>query len=232
MTLAEKIAGLRRGRKLSQGDLAEKLDVSRQSVSKWETGQAVPELDKLVKLADLFGVTVDELVRDGDAPQAETPPAAEPEAKIVHLERKGLTPVQIVGGGRPCGRRADAVPWLGKRIRSHDRGGAGHFVAAAAPGEKAPVPHRRVAAVPGELCDIQSIYQRHTLGAVGRDPGAVCIFILIRFYSAGIPNLPACHRHCHRPGRFGPGAALFHRSGLPAPVEGARTGSSGNGQPD
>ncbi len=97
MTLAEKIAGLRRGRKLSQGDLAEKLDVSRQSVSKWETGQAVPELDKLVKLADLFGVTVDELVRDGDAPQAETPPAKEPETKIVYVERKGLTPVQIAG---------------------------------------------------------------------------------------------------------------------------------------
>jgi len=97
MTLAEKIAGLRRERKLSQGDLAEKLGVSRQSVSKRETGQAVPELDKLVKLADLFGVTVDELVRDGDAPQRETPPAAEPEAKIVYVERRGLTPVQIAG---------------------------------------------------------------------------------------------------------------------------------------
>lgn len=44
MTLAEKITALRGERKLSQGDVAEKLDVSRQSVSKWETGQAVPEL--------------------------------------------------------------------------------------------------------------------------------------------------------------------------------------------
>lgn len=100
MTLAEKIAALRGERKLSQGDLAEKLDVSRQSVSKWETGQAVPELDKIVKLADLFGVTVDELVRDGEAPKAE-PPKTEappaPEPKIVYVERKGLSPVQIVG---------------------------------------------------------------------------------------------------------------------------------------
>ena len=73
MTLAEKLAALRGERKLSQGDLAEKLDVSRQSVSKWETGQAVPELDKIIKLADLFGVTVDELVRDGEAPRPEAP---------------------------------------------------------------------------------------------------------------------------------------------------------------
>ena len=98
MTLAEKIAALRGERRLSQGDLAERLDVSRQSVSKWETGQAVPELDKIIKLADLFGVSVDELVRDGEAPRPEAP---EPEAaeRVVYIERppKGLTPVQILG---------------------------------------------------------------------------------------------------------------------------------------
>lgn len=64
MTLAEKILKLRTARNLSQGDLAEALEVSRQSVSKWETGQSVPDLDKIIKLADLFGVSVDELVRE------------------------------------------------------------------------------------------------------------------------------------------------------------------------
>lgn len=81
MTLAEKILTLRTQLGLSQGDLAEKLDVSRQSVSKWETGQSVPELDKIVKLADLFGITVDELVREGEPPAAESAadsPAPEP----------------------------------------------------------------------------------------------------------------------------------------------------------
>ena len=102
MTLAEKIAALRGARELSQGDLAEELDVSRQSVSKWETGQSVPELDKIIKLADLFGITVDELVRDGPAPEpspAEMSPAAQPETKIVYVERprRRFTPVQIVG---------------------------------------------------------------------------------------------------------------------------------------
>lgn len=68
MTLSEKIFALRSEAGLSQGDLAEKLEVSRQSVSKWETGQSVPDLDKIIKLADLFGVSVDELVRDGASP--------------------------------------------------------------------------------------------------------------------------------------------------------------------
>ena len=72
MTLAEKILTLRTQHKLSQGDLAERLDVSRQSVSKWETAQAVPELDKIVKLADLFGVSVDELVREEAVPRPDT----------------------------------------------------------------------------------------------------------------------------------------------------------------
>lgn len=64
MALNEKIAALRNERKLSQTELAEKLDVSRQSISKWETGASVPELDKLVALSRLFGVTLDELVKD------------------------------------------------------------------------------------------------------------------------------------------------------------------------
>ena len=96
MSLSEKIAALRTGLKLSQGDVAEKLEVSRQSVSKWETGQSVPELDKIVKLADLFGVSVDELVRDGEEPQP-PPPLGEASApQIVYVERR-LVPTQIVG---------------------------------------------------------------------------------------------------------------------------------------
>lgn len=49
---------------ISQEKLAEELDVSRQSVSKWETGQAMPESDKLVLLSKYFGVSVDELINN------------------------------------------------------------------------------------------------------------------------------------------------------------------------
>ena len=78
MTLAEGIFALRTQMGLSQEELAEQLGVSRQSVSKWETGQSVPDLDKLIKLADLFGVTLDELVRD-TSEQGEGTSAQEPE---------------------------------------------------------------------------------------------------------------------------------------------------------
>lgn len=72
MTLGKRIYDLRTAKNLSQGDLAEALDVSRQSVSKWETDTSVPDLDKLVKLCDLFGVSMDELVR-GERPEAVQP---------------------------------------------------------------------------------------------------------------------------------------------------------------
>ena len=80
MTLGENIVRLRTQKNWSQGDLADALDISRQSVSKWETDASIPELDKLLKLSELFGVTLDELVRGEDAPKAETtpPPQAAP----------------------------------------------------------------------------------------------------------------------------------------------------------
>lgn len=62
MNLGENIHEFRVKRNLSQGDLANVLDVSRQSVSKWENNSAQPELDKLVKMSKLFDVTLDELV--------------------------------------------------------------------------------------------------------------------------------------------------------------------------
>lgn len=61
MNLGEKIYELRTKKNLSQGDLADKLDVSRQSVSKWENNTAIPDLDKLIKLCDVFEISLDEL---------------------------------------------------------------------------------------------------------------------------------------------------------------------------
>ncbi len=62
MSLGESISRLRGEQNLSQEALAEKLEVSRQSISKWENDSSVPELDKLVKLSDVFEVSLDELV--------------------------------------------------------------------------------------------------------------------------------------------------------------------------
>ena len=75
MTLGESITRLRTQKGWSQGDLADALDVSRQSISKWETDTSVPELDKLLRLSELFGVTLDALVR-GEQAEIQTENAA------------------------------------------------------------------------------------------------------------------------------------------------------------
>lgn len=64
MTLGEKIYRLRTEKNLSQEAFGESLGVSRQSVSKWETGQSVPELDKIAAISELFGVTTDYLLKE------------------------------------------------------------------------------------------------------------------------------------------------------------------------
>lgn len=64
MILADKIMNLRKKNGWSQEELAEKLGVSRQSISKYEGAQSVPDLDKIIKLSQIFGVTTDYLVKD------------------------------------------------------------------------------------------------------------------------------------------------------------------------
>lgn len=63
MTFAQVLTQLRREKGLSQEQLADLMDVSRQAVSKWEAGQSMPDLARLVALAELFGVSLDALVR-------------------------------------------------------------------------------------------------------------------------------------------------------------------------
>ena len=78
MNLGETIYRLRTKAGMSQDALAGALDVSRQSVSKWENNAAVPDLDKLIKLSEVFGVTLDELVgREAPAPAAPAAPTAQ-----------------------------------------------------------------------------------------------------------------------------------------------------------
>ncbi len=64
MKINEKIYSLRKEKGLSQEELANELNVSRQTVSKWETGESNPDFDKIVPLCELFGITTEELLRD------------------------------------------------------------------------------------------------------------------------------------------------------------------------
>lgn len=89
MILADKILCLRKQRGWSQEGLARELGVSRQSVSKWESAQAMPDLERIVELSELFGVSTDVLIKDDEplpepvathtAPAA-MPPQGEPQA--------------------------------------------------------------------------------------------------------------------------------------------------------
>lgn len=98
MTLGERIYTLRNQRKMSQGDLGERMGVSRQSISKWETDTSVPELEKLIKLSEIFNITLDELAK-GDIQQigkAENDSASnsQPEPIIV---RNQINTKKVVG---------------------------------------------------------------------------------------------------------------------------------------
>ena len=73
MTLGERLTALRKGAGLSQEQMAAELNVSRQAISKWETDQSAPELEKLMALAERFAVSTDELL-GRKVPQKETQP--------------------------------------------------------------------------------------------------------------------------------------------------------------
>lgn len=93
MILADKIIDLRKKNGLSQEQLAAKLGVSRQSVSKWEGAQSTPDMDKILKLADLFGVSTDYLLRDEVEAPAEVP--SEVPDQPVGAQDEPLDPVSL-----------------------------------------------------------------------------------------------------------------------------------------
>ena len=94
MSLGETIYRLRTEKSLSQGDLAEMLEVSRQSISKWENNSAIPDLDKIVKLSEIFSVSLDELVK-GEKTIKETLP--EVKTEVVYVKDEGLALRKIAG---------------------------------------------------------------------------------------------------------------------------------------
>ena len=87
MKFHEKLQNLRKNAGMTQLELAEKLMVSRQAISKWETGNAVPDLENIISICDLFGVSLDCLVRDTGIVETEEK-IQDTAEKIVHQEHK------------------------------------------------------------------------------------------------------------------------------------------------
>ncbi len=113
MKLNEKIYACRKKAGLSQEALAERIGVSRQAISKWETGEAAPEISKLPLLARVFGVTADWLLDDAAEPEEPIPdeePVPEPESRRMYSD----TPV------RAYPEWVDKMPrWIGGMIKRY-----------------------------------------------------------------------------------------------------------------
>ena len=94
MSLGETIYRLRTEKSLSQGDLAEMLEVSRQSISKWENNSAVPDLEKIIRLSEIFEVSLDELVKGEETPRRTATVNNIPQENV---RKVGFPPRKIVG---------------------------------------------------------------------------------------------------------------------------------------
>ena len=112
MDFSEKIAMLRRQKNWSQEELAEKLMVTRQAVSKWESAQSMPDLDKIVQLSELLGVSTDYLLKNGmDTPEQD-------DAASRTVRKNAPARARDAGGGEPVfvaasGGSSEGVAWCG-----------------------------------------------------------------------------------------------------------------------
>ena len=130
MELTEGLVEARKARGLSQADAAERLNVSRQAISRWETGVGTPSLDSLIQMSQLYGVSLNELVYGPETAQPReemTEPEAQPECPAVrepHRRRTALLATVLafaaagilglgtwIGFGIAGAREEAEIPW-------------------------------------------------------------------------------------------------------------------------
>ena len=106
MSLGNKLLELRKSKQLSQEELADKLNVTRQTISKWETDQSTPDFDKIIPLCELYEITADELLKGKKVDQQEEQP-------IEVSEDEGLRKRKIASGiGRGILLYFVAIVWI------------------------------------------------------------------------------------------------------------------------
>ncbi len=91
MKLEDKLLSLRKQQGLTQLELAEALHISRQAISKWETGEAEPSLENLKSLSQIYHISLDELLREGKLPEPKAPPEDQPLVQPPQEEPKEKT---------------------------------------------------------------------------------------------------------------------------------------------
>lgn len=106
MKFHEKLISMRKAEGLSQEELGAELGVSRQTVSKWESGQSYPDFQRLVLLSDYFGLTLDELVRDIDVQEVREKNKSEEKIDSIYQDVNAAKRVfqwYLVGAGAAAG---------------------------------------------------------------------------------------------------------------------------------
>lgn len=105
MTLSQKIVILRKTKGITQDELARALDVSRQSVHKWESGQCFPEVPKIIKMKELFGISFDDLLDDGfDIPVPEKKKRRTPVPKASSDDAESISEISKAEENAPDGK--------------------------------------------------------------------------------------------------------------------------------
>ena len=122
MTTGEKLAKLRREKRYTQEQLAEQLGVSRQAISRWESDMAFPETEKLIRLSDLYGCTVDYMLKEnvpisGEKPAAFTLPFSLRDFYVEYKSPKTFRGIPLVHVNWGLGRTAKGIVAIGVRAK-------------------------------------------------------------------------------------------------------------------
>ncbi len=111
MNIGEKLLELRKSKQLSQEEVANKLNVTRQTVSKWETGQSMPDFDKILPICELYGISADELLTNTKNEKLEEEKVKEKEQENQN-DKQEITEKRAKGIGLSILMYFIAVAWI------------------------------------------------------------------------------------------------------------------------
>ena len=138
MKLAERIQYLRKMKGISQEELAEKAGVSRQAVSKWESDQSTPDVEKIIIMSDYFGVTTDYILKGIQTVESKEQKSRELASKVLYISSATFVVIGLfcAFGGWYAQQTMEAV-WGAMIVQVV--GVAGFFIASILSREKAPI---------------------------------------------------------------------------------------------
>lgn len=138
MKLAERIQYLRKMKGISQEELAEKAGVSRQAVSKWESDQSTPDVEKIIIMSDYFGVTTDYILKGIQTVESKEQKSRELASKVLYISSAAFVVIGLfcAFGGWYAQQTMEAV-WGAMIVQVV--GVAGFFIASILSREKAPI---------------------------------------------------------------------------------------------